>query len=190
MKPEKIVWTDELIMCLRDLAAAGHTYSNIAKMMGLGRNSVIGKAHRLNLPDRPSPIIRNADGSLKGRKPYERKAKPELPPLASVDKPIAVRVDPPPVAAKPVFVPLVAPPLAPVEPRPVAVNPLSVPPINPTFRRLSECCWPIGEPGTKGFRFCEASTVPGRSYCLPHCEKAYVRVGDQKPTSAFVLRPL
>lgn len=36
-------------------------------------------------------------------------------------------------------------------------------------RRLSECCWPIGEPGTKAFRYCDdVAPVPGKPYCEAH----------------------
>jgi hypothetical protein len=35
-------------------------------------------------------------------------------------------------------------------------------------RKSKPCCWPLGEPGTPGFRFCEAPGLPGRSYCEEH----------------------
>jgi len=41
------------------------------------------------------------------------------------------------------------------------------------FERLP-CRWPIGQPRSPDFRFCDAPTVPGRSYCHEHCQKAYV----------------
>jgi GcrA cell cycle regulator len=47
-------------------------------------------------------------------------------------------------------------------------------------RRVALCCWPIGAPKTKGFRFCEKEAVPGRPYCKECCEKAYVRVRDRR----------
>ena len=40
---------------------------------------------------------------------------------------------------------------------------------------MVECCWPIGEPGSKGFRFCDAATVPGKPYCATHTGRAYVK---------------
>ncbi len=39
--------------------------------------------------------------------------------------------------------------------------------------RSRSCCWPIGEPRTPGFRFCDAPSVAGRSYCEQHMRKAY-----------------
>jgi GcrA cell cycle regulator len=40
-------------------------------------------------------------------------------------------------------------------------------------RRLP-CCWPIGEPGTPGFRFCEVPSPLGSPYCPEHRQAAYV----------------
>lgn len=37
------------------------------------------------------------------------------------------------------------------------------------------CSWPIGDPGNPDFHFCGAKSIPGKPYCLAHCEKAYVR---------------
>ncbi len=51
-------WTDERIGDLRRLWAQGLSASQIAKRLGneITRNAVIGKAHRLGLASRPSPI--------------------------------------------------------------------------------------------------------------------------------------
>lgn len=35
------------------------------------------------------------------------------------------------------------------------------------------CCWPIGDPGTPGFRFCDAVALAARPYCAAHCGQAY-----------------
>jgi GcrA cell cycle regulator len=52
-------WTDERIAELQRLWAEGKSASEIAAILGdVTRNAVIGKAHRLNLSGRPSPIKR------------------------------------------------------------------------------------------------------------------------------------
>lgn len=55
-----MTWTDERVNTLRELWGNGKSASEIAKILGGGisRNAVIGKAHRLNLSGRPSPIKR------------------------------------------------------------------------------------------------------------------------------------
>jgi GcrA cell cycle regulator len=53
-------WTDERIEQLRQLWGNGITASQIAdELGGVSRNAVIGKAHRLGLKARPSPVKSN-----------------------------------------------------------------------------------------------------------------------------------
>ena len=42
------------------------------------------------------------------------------------------------------------------------------------------CSWPIGEPGTSGFQFCDAVRADGRVYCEGHAATAYVRYSGVK----------
>jgi GcrA cell cycle regulator len=53
-------WTDERIGTLRKMWEGGATASEIAtELGGVSRNAVIGKAHRLGLKARPSPVKAN-----------------------------------------------------------------------------------------------------------------------------------
>ena len=54
-------WTDERITLLKKLWGEGKSAAEIAKALGGGltRNAVIGKAHRLKLSNRVSPIQQN-----------------------------------------------------------------------------------------------------------------------------------
>jgi GcrA cell cycle regulator len=81
-------WTEERIERLKKMWADGATASQIAdELGGVSRNAVIGKAHRLGLEQRPSPV-----------KPGEEKEvkKPAAPVAAAAPKPA-----PKPQAAKP-----------------------------------------------------------------------------------------
>lgn len=53
-------WSESATELLKQWWNEGHSASLIAKSLGTGftRNMVIGKAHRLGLPSRPSPIQR------------------------------------------------------------------------------------------------------------------------------------
>lgn len=54
-------WSDDRIGALRRLWRDGLSATQIAEMLGgVTRNAVIGKAHRLGLSSRPSPIRRPA----------------------------------------------------------------------------------------------------------------------------------
>ena len=53
-------WTDERIATLKKMWEGGSTASQIAdELGGVSRNAVIGKAHRLGLKSRPSPVKAN-----------------------------------------------------------------------------------------------------------------------------------
>ncbi len=51
-------WTPEVVESLRSLWAEGLTTTEIGRRLGMSKNAVIGKAHRLGLNGRPSPIRR------------------------------------------------------------------------------------------------------------------------------------
>jgi GcrA cell cycle regulator len=59
----------------------------------------------------------------------------------------------------------------------------AVPAVRPAGR-LSTCCWPIGEPGTPSFRFCNDAALPTKPYCAEHAAIAYVRVRDRREDAA------
>jgi len=70
-------WTDERIGTLKKLWEGGSTASQIAEELGgVSRNAVIGKAHRLGLKSRPSPVKSN-DKSAAATKPAVQKTKPK-----------------------------------------------------------------------------------------------------------------
>lgn len=69
-------WTEERIDHLKRLWEKGMTASQIAEELGgVSRNAVIGKAHRLDLQSRPSPVKANEPASpRKSAKPAPKKA--------------------------------------------------------------------------------------------------------------------
>jgi GcrA cell cycle regulator len=158
-------WNEETIARLRALWAEGLSTAEIGRRMGISKNAVVGKAHRLNLPARPSPIRREANGAAPRPVVPRRVTGPTLPPLAAANAPPPQLVTATPPAPPP-----------PAAPRVVASRPAT------TFRpmRPQTCCWPIGEPGTKSFRFCDAEATPGKPYCTEHAALAYVKVRDRR----------
>jgi len=52
------------------------------------------------------------------------------------------------------------------------------------YGRVVTCCWPLGEPGTRSFRFCDDPSEPGKPYCSDHVKLAYVRVRDRREDAA------
>jgi GcrA cell cycle regulator len=93
-------WTDERIETLRKMWDSGLTATQIAEELGgVSRNAVIGKAHRLGLASRPSPVKANA-----------AEAKPAPAPApAAPPAPKPAPAAPAPRAAAPVAAPAPAP---------------------------------------------------------------------------------
>ncbi|HEY7806140.1 MAG TPA: GcrA family cell cycle regulator [Croceibacterium sp.] len=195
-------WTDERIATLTKMWESGATASQIAdELGGVSRNAVIGKAHRLGLKARPSPVKPNEEKET-ARAPDPvpaAKAKPKLkiPPPAPKAAPSAA---PKPSAETP-SQPLPDP--RPDMPKIVSVGPggflrqgpgdqqAPIPPAPP--RRLVParpspeiadktslldlndrvCRWPMGHPGEPDFHFCGVKVNPGFPYCVEHCGRAY-----------------
>lgn len=147
-------WTDARIELLRTSWESGMTASQIAELLGEGisRNAVIGKAHRLNLQARPSPV--------KGGEVAVAAVV-----AAAVATPVATPAVPAPVVAKPAPAPAIK------KPRPAAAGK----PARTTLLDLSEkvCKWPIGHPGDADFHFCGKPSATGFPYCMEHCAVAY-----------------
>lgn len=77
-------WTDERIATLKKMWEGGSTASQIAdELGGVSRNAVIGKAHRLGLKARPSPVKPNEPkekaAPAKAEKPAVRPAAKQSP---------------------------------------------------------------------------------------------------------------
>ncbi|HEU0134852.1 MAG TPA: GcrA family cell cycle regulator [Allosphingosinicella sp.] len=71
-------WTDERIDRLKELWTQGMTASQIAdELGGVSRNAVIGKAHRLGLQSRPSPVKPNEGQSESAPSPFEPEVRVE-----------------------------------------------------------------------------------------------------------------
>ena len=161
-----IDWTEEAIARLRALWDENHSTAEIGRRLGTSKNSIIGKAHRLALPPRRSPI--RGDHGSAPRTPAPRRVRgptlPAVPSAAGSTQPSA----PVPTSRPPQTVPRYAGPSG----RP--------------------CCWPLGDPGRPGFRFCEKGTAPGKPYCAAHAEAAYVqpRAARDRPDGASLDRYL
>jgi GcrA cell cycle regulator len=57
------IWTHALDTSLRSLWDAGLSTAEIGRSLGVSKNAVVGRAHRLALTPRPSPIKRKLEAA-------------------------------------------------------------------------------------------------------------------------------
>lgn len=177
-------WTDERIDKLKRLWEQGMTASQIADALGEGvsRNAVIGKAHRLGLQSRPSPVkATDAPGEAApaaAAAPAQPPAPPPAPPKVEQPEPEpAIPTSQPSRMLRPGTPTGPVPPSGPPAPprRSIPAKPSKEIEGKTTLLDLSDkiCKWPIGHPGEPDFHFCGQPSNPGFPYCVEHCAVAY-----------------
>lgn len=140
-------WTAERIEQLRSFVVTGLTCSQIAAEIGVTRNAVIGKIHRLGLsPTRPA--------GAPARSCPPRARHPRLSPQRRLLRLIGAEA--PSLAA--------AAEAAPIE----STQRCSLLEI-----AQGKCHWPIGDPQAADFAFCGNEAITGFSYCVGHARMAY-----------------
>lgn len=93
-------WTEERIEKLTKMWEGGSTASQIAEELGgVSRNAVIGKAHRLGLKARPSPVKANDKSDTPAAPTAPKVAKPAPPPAPEPKMAVPPRPAPTPAPA-------------------------------------------------------------------------------------------
>jgi GcrA cell cycle regulator len=193
-------WTEERIERLKKMWHDGATASQIAdELGGVSRNAVIGKAHRLGLEQRPSPV--KAGEEKEAKKPAAAPAAAKAAPKAEPESPAPAPATPAAAAGHPT--PRPQRQLTPQELQYRSIGPggfirqgpgeqqAPIPPAPPrrlvpakpspevadktSLLELNDriCKWPIGHPGEPDFHFCGEPANPGFPYCVQHCGVAY-----------------
>ena len=146
MELKKMSWNDENVSRLKDLWDQGLPTAQIGKLLGFTKNAVVGKAHRIGLERRPSPIRRAAI------KPDRKKARsPVMPKLNFEEKHVEQKEI---STIRKSFLPMTK---------------------NIFSQNLKRGCeWPEGHPNELEFHFCGKERFEDKPYCLDHCAVAYV----------------
>jgi GcrA cell cycle regulator len=196
-------WTEERIERLKKMWHDGATASQIAEELGgVSRNAVIGKAHRLGLEQRPSPVKPGEDKEAKAAPapaaaapPPTKTPKAEAPrvaqvaPAAPAPNQAAPHQPTPHRHAPEMQYRSIGPggfvrqgpgdqqaPIPPAPPRRlVPAKPSPEVADKTSLLDLNDriCKWPIGHPGEPDFHFCGEQANPGFPYCVAHCGVAY-----------------
>ena len=139
-------WNDDNVARLRDLWDQGLPTAQIGKLLGFTKNAVVGKAHRIGLERRPSPIRRTAV------KPDRKKARSPIMPKLNFEASEEVNNE-----------------------KPLTKNNFQ-PNVKNLFANTVKrgCEWPVGHPDEVDFHFCGKERFEDKPYCLKHCAVAYV----------------
>lgn len=198
-----MTWTDERIDELTRLWQAGHSASEIGKRLAVSKNAVVGKAHRLKLPSRPSPIKQqelDAGGQPNAsarKRTRSRRAVPSQPAAGRASAAEDVLSAPSQEQSAPATErggatarsAVAASRVGSGDTRKSAAK-VATQSNGRTARQAgratagstgaeaqgssSGCLWPIGDPGDSDFHFCGAQAVPGKPYCAEHAARAYI----------------
>ena len=141
-------WTEDKVSQLRELWDQGLPTSQIGTILGFTKNAVVGKAHRIGLERRPSPIKRSV------MKPNRKEARAPLMPKLNIDNKVENNFDNT---------------LSGSDRNAKYLGKNSI-----ISRKSIGCEWPIGEPNEPNFHYCGSKKLEGKSYCLEHCSKAYI----------------
>lgn len=185
-----MIWTEETITQLRDLWAQGLSTAEIGRRMGVSKNAICGKASRIGISDRASPIIREGDERAISDVPRcrqvgvrpSRAPKVTLPEMPSVAAP---KVAPRPGAMTAKLVaqgawaagmeddlPQDRPIIYPPRPTPV-VAPVAATVFQMPVTR-GRCTWLSGD-RPRDFVQCDEPAVAGKSWCPDHHAICFVK---------------
>lgn len=147
-----MAWTDEMVESLRQMWVEGLTATEIAKKLGVSKNSIVGKVHRLCLTARPSPI-KKKDEEINEQEAGNTPQPTEQPAIVAKIAPKAKNVTEPKEENKKT---------ADGKTRLVDLD-------------SHTCRWPIGDPRDEDFCFCGKKVRAGQTYCDEHSTMAYVK---------------
>ena len=176
-----MAWTEQMVEDLKKMWDEGLTTGEIGKRLGVSKNSIVGKVHRLQLIARPSPI----------KKKDETESTPKAAPAKA---PKTVKQETP-AAKEPQAAPKEEPTTAVAatpQPKPhqdrIETIRNSVHVEHPKGKHKTlltdldnhTCRWPIGDPKDENFHFCGRKIKIGQTYCEEHAAIAYVKATGKK----------
>lgn len=162
-----MAWTDEMVNQLREMWKEGLTTGEIGKRLGVSKNSIVGKVHRLGLSGRPSPIKKkdttdstpaNNNKTETKNNIVKEKAEPKVSKKITEEKEEKIEKAEPSVQT-----------VEPIKNKHHHGKTMLTDLDNHT------CRWPIGDPKDENFHFCGKKIRLGQTYCDEHANIAYVK---------------
>ena len=191
-------WTDEMVESLKKMWEEGLSTGEIGRRLGVSKNSIVGKVHRLQLVARPSPIKKKDDNSSPSAKKDKTTAKTQTKePVKQIKESTSKQSAKPTEKIQPEVKPAKTQPQPKSAPKIETATKVAKDVESDTFINVSipvvhnpkkpgdkitvtdldnhTCRWPIGDPKDENFHFCGAPVKIGQTYCEEHAAIAYVK---------------
>lgn len=191
-------WDNSILKKLKALMDKGLSTSEIGKRLGLSKNAVVGKLHRLGWNAKATEETKPAASKKTAAKktPVKKGAVKKETVKVATKKTVTPKKTGATSAKKKPVTTKAAPKTTEKTAKEVAPKKEAVAPKKPVGRAISgrnvgvhqrvvqhalemanlkpdQCRWPIGDPDSEGFHFCGAPVFVGKPYCYEHCKQAY-----------------
>lgn len=188
-------WDSGILKKLKSLVGKGLSTSEIGKKLGISKNAVVGKLHRMgwNSGAVETPVAKKASvkSATKAVAKNDKKN-------AKTTKVVTKKTSAKPVDKKAVTKKVATPAKTKVVTKDKADKEEKKPAVQKTTKsadntkknlnvhqriiqhslemmdlKPGQCRWPIGDPDSENFHFCGRSVFVGKPYCYEHCKQAY-----------------
>ena len=182
-------WDSGILKKLKTLVGKGLSTAEIGKKLGISKNAVVGKLHRMGWNSGVSESAGAKNKKEPAKKTAVKSATKKATPVkivksAKAVKPAKNAKDASKVKADKKVANGSKNAKVPAENKRVVGRPIAKRGTDVHQRivqhalemanlKPNQCRWPIGDPDSEGFHFCGAPVFVGKPYCYEHCKQAY-----------------
>lgn len=186
-------WDSGILKKLKSLVGKGLSTAEIGKKLGISKNAVVGKLHRMGWNSGVSESAvekgkkepaKKAVGRLSAKKIAPMKPTGTTKTLKPIRSAKPVKVSPKVKETKKVVASAKKTSKTPADVKKVVGRPIATRGTNVHQRivqhalemanlKPNQCRWPIGDPDSEDFHFCGKPVFVGKPYCYEHCRQAY-----------------
>lgn len=181
-------WDSNILKRLKTLVGKGLSTSEIGKKLGMSKNAIVGKLHRLGWNTKAVEVVKPA-AKKKSESTVDKNKKADTSRKVGSKKTVAAKETVKKAPAKKAVAQATknnetGAPKA--KGRAIAGKSMAVHQrvvqhaLDMAALKPNQCRWPVGDPDSDGFHFCGQPVFVGKPYCYEHCKQAYQFVPPKK----------